>query len=499
MPLQGGAVLTELWQNMPFQTLVVFLGLFLLIADCMKRRRPKNFPPGPLPLPFLGHILHVDVKQPHVSIKKLVEKYGNVFSMQFGTVTFVVVNGFQLVKEVLVHQGEHFLDRPQIPLRHEIFGTFGLIFSNGNSWKQERRFALSTLRNFGLGKRSLAERIQEENRYLIDAIEEEKGQPFDPHFKINNAVSNIICSIVFGDRFEYHDNRFQKLLRLLDETLHLEGSFWAQLYNSFPTLMKWIPGPHKTIFKNWEKLKSFVREAIAKHKEDLNPSETRDFIDSYLKEIAKADANSSFHEEDLLFSTLDLFFAGTETTSTTIRWALLYMAIYPDVQERVQAEIDRVIGQSRQPGMDDRDNMPYTNAVIHEVQRISNIVPLNAPRMSTSDTTLAGFHVPKGTFLIPNLTSVLFDKNEWETPDTFNPEHFLEDGQFRKREAFLPFSAGKRGCLGEQLARTEIFLFFTALLQKFTFQAPKDVKLSLQFRMGITLCPQPYQICALSR
>uniref|UniRef100_A0A8C8VQJ7 Cytochrome P450 2J2-like n=1 Tax=Pelusios castaneus TaxID=367368 RepID=A0A8C8VQJ7_9SAUR len=442
MSLQAGPVLMGLWQNMPFQTLVVFLGLFLLIADCMKRRRPKTFPPGPLALPFLGHILHIDVKQPHVTVQKLVEKYGNVFSLQLGNLTLVIVNGFQMVKEVLIHQGEHFVDRPQIPLTYDIFGSFGLIFSNGYSWKQQRRFALSTLRNFGLGKRSLAERIQEESRYLTDAIEEEKGQPFDPHFKINNAVSNIICSIIFGDRFEYYDSRFQELLRLIDEAGYLQGSIWSQLYNAFPTLMKWIPGPHHTIFKNWESLKCFVRGMIAKHKEDWNPSETRDFIDCYLKEIAKADGNSSFHEENLLFSTLDLFFAGTETTSTTIRWALLYMAIYPDVQEKVQAEIDTVIGQSRQPAMDDRDNMPYTNAVIHEVQRKSNILPFSAPRMSTIDTTLAGFFVPKGTVVLPSLTSVLFDRNEWETPDSFNPEHFLEDGQFRKRDAFLPFSAG---------------------------------------------------------
>ncbi|XP_039341458.1 cytochrome P450 2J2-like [Mauremys reevesii] len=278
------------------------------------------------------------------------------------------------------------------------------------------------------------------------------------------------------------------------------GLFVCQkLYNSFPTIMKWIPGRHHTIFKNWENLKCFVREIIAKHREDWNPSETRDFIDCYLKEIAKADADPSFHEENLIFSTLDLFTAGTETTSTTIYWALLYMALYPDVQERVQAEIDAVIGQSRQPAMDDRDNMPYTNAVIHEVQRISNILPFNVPRTATSDTTLAGFYVPKGTILIPSLTSVLFDKSEWETPHTFNPKHFLEDGQFKKRESFLPFSAGKRGCLGEPLARIELFLFFTALLQKFTFQAPKDVKLSLQFRIGLILGPQPYQICALSR
>uniref|UniRef100_A0A8C5F2W2 Cytochrome P450 2J2-like n=1 Tax=Gopherus evgoodei TaxID=1825980 RepID=A0A8C5F2W2_9SAUR len=429
----------------------------------------------------------------------LAGKYGNIFSLQFGNLPIVIVNGFQLVKEVLVHQGEYFLDRPQMPLIYEIFGTFGLIFSNGHSWKQHRRFALSTLRNFGLGKRSLEERIQEESRYLTDAIEEEKGQPFDPHFKINNAVSNIICSVTFGDRFEYHDSHFQKLLRLFDETLDLQATIWGQLYNSFPTMMKWIPGPHHTILKNWEKLKCFVREMTAKHREDWNPSETRDFIDCYLKEIAKADADSSFCEENLIVSTLDLFIAGTETTSATIRWALLYMALYPDVQERVQAEIDAVIGHSRQPAMDDRDNMPYTNAVIHEVQRISNIVPLSVPRIATSDTTLAGFYVPKGTTLIPNLTSVLFDKNEWETPHTFNPKHFLEDGQFKKRETFLPFSAGKRGCLGEPLARIELFLFFTALLQKFTFQAPNDVKLNPQFRAGITLCPQPYQICALSR
>ncbi|KAH0618563.1 hypothetical protein JD844_017896, partial [Phrynosoma platyrhinos] len=114
--------------------------------------------------------------------------------------------------------------------------------------------------------------------------------------------------------------------------------------------------------------------------------------------LFKEDASSSFHKENLLQSTLDLFFAGTETTSTTLRWALLYMAIYPEIQgkfRRVQTEIDSVIGQSRQPEITDRDSMPYTNAVIHEVQRISNIFPLNVPRLTTVDTRLAGFHVPK--------------------------------------------------------------------------------------------------------
>uniref|UniRef100_A0A8D0H9Z3 Cytochrome P450 family 2 subfamily J member 2 n=1 Tax=Sphenodon punctatus TaxID=8508 RepID=A0A8D0H9Z3_SPHPU len=443
------------------------------------------------------------ISLPHF-LPQLRRKYGNIFSMRSGNMSTVVVNGFPLVKEALVHQGENFIDRPKFPLFYESFGTFGLISSNGYSWKQQRRFALSTLRNFGLGKKSLEERIQEEARCLTDAIEEEKGQPFNPQFQINNAVSNIICSVTFGDRFEYHDAHFQELLHLIDETLCVQGTIWNQLYNSFPTLMKCVPGPHHKILRNWAKLKCFVKEVIDKHKEDWNPSESRDFIDAYLKEMAKDSPTGffspeCFHEENLLFSALDLFFAGTETTSTTIRWALLHMAMHPDIQERVQAEIDTVIGQSRQPAMDDRDSMPYTNAVIHEVQRFSSIVPLNVPRMTTKDTTLAGFCLPKGTILLTNLTSVLFDPDEWKTPNVFNPENFLESGQFKKTDAFLPFSAGQRVCLGEQMARTELFLFFTALIQKFTFRAPKGVKLSFDFRMAITLSPQPYQICALPR
>ncbi|NXL83942.1 CP2J3 protein, partial [Alectura lathami] len=149
--------------------------------------------------------------------------------------------------------------------------------------------------------------------------------------------------------------------------------------------------------------------------------------------------------------------------------------------------------------LEDRDKMPYTNAVIHEVQRKGNIIPFNVPRVTRKDTMLAGFYLPKGTVLMTNITSVMFDKKEWETPHDFNPEHFLKDGQFRKREAFMPFSIGKRACLGEQLARSELFLFFTALLQKFTFQAPPDTTLDLKFKIGITLAPQPYKICAVPR
>uniref|UniRef100_A0A8D0UMT4 Cytochrome P450 2J2 n=2 Tax=Sus scrofa TaxID=9823 RepID=A0A8D0UMT4_PIG len=437
-----GFLAEALWTALRPSTLLLGAVAFLFFADFLKRRSPKNYPPGPPRLPFLGNFFHLDVEKGHLALQRFVKEYGNIISLDSSVFSSVVITGLPLIKEAFVHQDQHFANRPMIPTQERVFKKNGLIMSNGQVWKEQRRFALTTLRNFGLGKKSLEERIQEEAQYLIQAIGEENGQPFNPHFKINNAVSNIICSITFGKRFDYQDDQFQELLRLLDEVTCQHTSVQVQ---------------------------------------------------------HKGNATSSFQEENLIFTTLDLFFAGTETTSTTLRWGLLYMALYPEIQEKVQAEIDRVLGQSQQPSTAARESMPYTNAVIHEVQRMGNIIPLNVPREVAEDTTLAGYHLPKGTMVLTNLTALHRDPAEWATPDTFNPEHFLENGKFKKREAFLPFSIGKRACLGEQLARTELFVFFTSLLQKFSFRPPDNEKLSLKFRVGLTLSPVTYRICAVHR
>ncbi|CAO2588149.1 Cytochrome P450 2J3 [Lemmus lemmus] len=496
-----GSLVAAIWAALHPRTLLLSAVTFLLLTNYLINRRPKNSPPGPWRLPFVGNLLQLDLEQSHLAIQQFVKKYGNLISLDFGNIPSVVITGLPVIKEALTHMEQNFLKRPITPLRKRVFNDNGLIMSNGQTWKEQRRFALMTLKNFGLGKKSLEQRIQEEALHLVEAIGKEKGQPFDPHFKINNAVSNIICSITFGERFEYHDSQFQELLRLLDEVTCLEASMMCLLYNVFPSIMKYLPGSHQTVFKNWEKLKLFVSHMMHCHQKDWNPVEPRDFIDAFLTEMSKCPdkTTTSFNEENLICSTVDLFFAGTETTSTTLRWALLYMALYPVVQEKVHTEIDRVIGHGRQPSPADRESMPYTNAVIHEVQRMGNIIPLNVPREVTADSTLAGFHLRKGTMVLTNLTALHRDPKEWATPDTFNPEHFLENGQFKKRESFLPFSMGKRACLGEQLARSELFIFFTALMQNFTFKPSVNEKLSLKFRMGLTLSPVSHHLCAVPR
>lgn len=495
--------------DLDFKGILLFICVALLIFDYLTYRNESNFPPGPLALPFVGNMLSIDMDKPHISLSKLAEAHGNVFSVRLGIDKWVVVSGYEMVKEALVTQAENFADRPYSSLMDRIYSKNsrkkenGLFQSNGPKWRAQRRFAMSTLRRFGMGKSSLEESLYEECRYLQEEIENENGKPFNPASLLNNAVSNIICQMVLGKRFDYSDHDFQTMLKNVSEAVVLEGSAWGQLYEAIPAVMKHLPGPHNKIFALYGDIVEFIRQEVETHKLDFDPNNPRDYIDVFIMEMEKHKGEAElqgFEESNLALCASDLFLAGTETTSTTLQWALVYLIKWPHIQEKVQEEIDRVIGQSRQPNMADRLSMPYTDAVLHEIQRMGNIVPLNGLRMAAKDTTLGGYFIPKGTSLMPSLTSVLFDKSEWETPDKFNPGHFLDaNGKFVRREAFMPFSAGKRVCLGESLAKMELFLFFVSLFQKFRFSTLDGVELSTQGVVGVTHIPLPFKIHATVR
>ncbi|XP_050994272.1 cytochrome P450 2J3-like isoform X2 [Labeo rohita] len=494
--------LLHVYEWIDIKTILLFSLVFLLLSAYRKNKVPKNFPPGPWSLPIIGDLHHIDHKKIHLQLEKFAKQYGNILSIRILGSRIVVLIGYKTVKQVYLQEGDNLADRPKLPIFYDTFGDKGLVAANGYSWKQQRRFALSTLQNFGMGKKSLEPSIQLECHLLNEAISSENGQPFDPHILLSNAVSNVICVLVFGDRFEYSDNDFQTLLKKIRDSVVFWGSIWVQLYNMFPWLIRRVPGPHKKIITVCQEVIDFIQGKVNAHRVDYDPSNPRDYIDCFLAEMEKPedDTDAGFDVETLCFCTLDLFFGGTETTSTTLCWGLLYMMKYPEIQAKVQEEIDRVVGGSRQPSLSDRDNMPYTNAVIHEIQRIGNTVPLNLVRATVKETQIGKYFIPKGTVVIGSLTSVLFDESEWETPHSFNPGHFLDnEGKFRRRDAFLPFSLGKRVCLGEQLARMELFLFFSSLLQRFTFSSPAGVEPNFDYSMGTTRCPLPYKLCAVPR
>uniref|UniRef100_A0A452SNS7 Uncharacterized protein n=1 Tax=Ursus americanus TaxID=9643 RepID=A0A452SNS7_URSAM len=219
-------------------------------------------------------------------------------------------------------------------------------------------------------------------------------------------------------------------------------------------------------------------------------------------ELDCSTSTAYFSDENLVALVSNLFAAGTETTASTLRWALLLMMRYPEVQKKVCDEITKVVG-SAQPRIAHRTQMPYTDAVIHEVQRFANILPTSLPHATTTDVMFKNYYIPKGTEVITLLTSVLRDQTQWEKPDTFNPEHFLSStGKFIKKEAFMPFSLGPRMCAGESLAKMELFLFFTSLMQKFIFQPPPGVShldLDLTPDIGFTTRPMPHKLRAVLR
>ncbi|XP_053416423.1 vitamin D 25-hydroxylase isoform X3 [Nycticebus coucang] len=360
---------------------LLLLFFALGVRQLLKQRRPMGFPPGPPGLPFIGNIysLAASAELPHVYMRKQSQVYGEIFSLDLGGISTVVLNGYDVVKECLVHQSEIFADRPCLPLFMKMTKMGGLLNSRyGRGWVDHRRLAVNSFRYFGYGQKSFESKILEETKFFIDAIET--------------------------------------------------------------------------------------------------------------------------YKENLIFSVGELIIAGTETTTNVLRWAILFMALYPNIQGQVQKEIDLIMSPSGKPSWDDKCKMPYTEAVLHEVLRFCNIVPLGIFHATSEDAVVRGYSIPKGTTVITNLYSVHFDEKYWKDPEVFYPERFLDSsGYFDKKEALVPFSLGRRHCLGEQLARMEMFLFFTALLQRFHLHFPHELVPNLKPRLGMTLQPQPYLICAERR
>uniref|UniRef100_A0A672SLR2 Cytochrome P450, family 2, subfamily X, polypeptide 9 n=1 Tax=Sinocyclocheilus grahami TaxID=75366 RepID=A0A672SLR2_SINGR len=413
--------------------------VFLLI----RIQRPKNFPPGPPPLPLFGNLLHVNMANPLKDFERFAEQYGNIFSLYTGSRPAVFLNSFEVIKEALVTKAQDFSGRPlDFMINH-------LSENKGNSYYKlsyqlsnqisldHRRFALMTLRNFGLGKQSMEERILEEISHLVSDLDRNAGT-VNPQNMFHNVASNVIGLVLF---------RSQQ---------HIPSEVHQDHYRDFKD-------------HQWTMEYEVKKYCVS--------GEPRDLIDCYLDELDKRkNDGSTFSEDQLIIDILGLHFAGTDTTSNTLLTAFLYLMAHPEIQAKCQKEIDEVLEGKDHASYEDRHNMPYTLAVIHEVQH----------------TTLMGYR----TVIITNLTIILKEEGQWKFPHEFNPDNFLnEQGQFEKPEAFIPFSTGPRVCLGEGLARMELFLVIATLLPHFQFVWPNDAgDPDYTPVYGVTLTPKPYRM-----
>ncbi|XP_068595373.1 cytochrome P450 2F2-like [Brachionichthys hirsutus] len=479
---------------------VVLLLVGLCIFGLLSRnRRTKNFPPGPRAIPFIGNLLELKLEDPTADLERLAKRHGNVYSFFLGPRPAIVINGLQAMKEAFVNKAAAFSGRPQDQYINHILemkvAAPGLVLSDYTSgWKEHRRFGLMTLRNFGLGKHTMEQRILTETKYIMKILEQSHGKPMSPVQLFHKVTSNVMCHILFAKRFDYEDESMKFFIGLFHELNNVINGPWAMIYDCV-AMVRMLPLPFWNLFKTIKTARERYLKAVVENSKSRIPGKPRHFIDCYLDELEKrGDDGSSFSEEQLCAFLLDLHSAGSDTTANTVLFGFLYLTAYPQIQERCQEEIDTVLDGKDSASFEDRGQMPYVQAVLHEVQRVANVAPLAVFHRVTRDSELMGYSIPKGTLVIPNLYSVLNEEGQWKSPHEFNPENFLtEEGAFVIPEAFVPFSLGPRMCLGENLARMEYFLITVTLLRRFKFVWPEDAgEPDFSPVYGIVQSPKPY-------
>lgn len=490
---------------MAFEVIVFIVIAFITWLLWKTFSYPSGLPPGPIGIPLFGYMFFLGDK-PHIVLNKLAQKYGDIFSLYLGNRLVVVLNSYETIKAAYVKQADIFHGKPAAEfLQHgEVAGIFQ---AEGELWKDYRRFSLSTLRDFGFGKQSMEPRIKIEIQCLLNTIQNYNEQPTDIGDLIRMSISNVICSLVIGRRYEYTDAEFQKLLKAVNELLKSSHGIINSSYLMSPILMK-IPGVTKRLGhtvglaqKKRQPLLEYMRNIIGERSKTHETGSEDNFIAAWLSEQAKRGAatGKNFTDEHLARMVVALFNAGSDTTANTIRWGLLYLMKHPEVQKCVQDEIDEVVGHERTPSMNDQERMPYTQATIMEMHRTASLVPI-VPHSNIEETTLQDYHIPKRTIILPNLWAVHNNPEYFPQPEKFNPRRFLDaNGVIKKEEKLIPFSMGKRQCLGESLARMELFLYFTSMMQRFTFSKPEDAVLSFDYDMGVVSMPKPYKVIATVR
>ncbi|CAG5131719.1 unnamed protein product [Candidula unifasciata] len=467
-----------------------------------------NVPPFPVrQWPVVGHffMLFGDVRD---KIQVWRKKAGDIYSLDLVGQLHVLFNNFDDIKEVWVKQADKIVNT-QHSFGDEILDEYntGITSARDENWKEQRSTSISILRTFGMGKNLMAEKILEEAAVINDKLASLKGQPKDVALILNASVANVISSVAVGKRFDYEDPDFLSLIQRLNTFVKYIGNM--QVLTPLKQLVH-LPGDLLHV-KEWAKATAEITEGYSKpyvrqYQREYNENEEpQNFVTAYLREMKKKKdkkVQSNLNEKNLIAIIRTLFAAGSDTTSTTILWCLLYMLHHPRVQEKVFREIVANVGTERLPNMADKPKLTYLNAVINEVQRMAAIAPIGLRREVSESFTVRGFSIPQGSIIWPVIDSVHYDPKIWGDPENFRPERFIdENGSLLNREELIPFGIGRRVCMGEALARMELFLFLSAMFQRFRFEAEnKSAELpSLKATIGTTLVPQPFQMRFIER
>ncbi|KHN81615.1 Cytochrome P450 2C30 [Toxocara canis] len=497
-----------------------------------------------MPIPFFGNVLQLRRYNTHKQFEEIADKWGPVYTI-FIPLPTVIITGLEEMREALLKKGSVFAGRPTTPTDSLFMNVpnGGIIFSEGEQWAEQRKFAHSTLRQFGMEQNLMEQKIHISIDALFQQFEQSDLTNIDINWPVQLCVANVVHEILFGfhnsytdcERIRYFQDRIQKGMEMIRSracVLLVQAYPWIRF---IPVIGWWGYGELRAIAVD---LLSYVGEQIENGKKDLNLDQPPDtFVSAYLQEIERRRRTNNLHsfsEANLMNVVTDFWLAGMETAASTIRWGLLLITAHPDVQvvcdwinrlyrteatpivfirslglfavnkltplkRRMIEELNENIGD-RRITMADRQVLPYCLATIHEIQRVANVVTFNVFHKTTRQTTIGGFTIPKGTTVLPQITSVLSSEKYFEKAEQFLPERFLDTSQtppILKKESLerlVPFSMGKRQCAGEPIGRAELFLVITRIVQHYVL-SPSDERCppDLEPVFGILQTPRPFK------
>ncbi|XP_078001455.1 cytochrome P450 2D6-like [Glandiceps talaboti] len=491
--------------------LLIFLLTYLVVAGLLSMRHPPGFPPGPRGSPFVGHIplmmKHKDTFP--FLLNDLTKKYGDIFTLKLGGRPFIVLNNIELVKEALIKKQNDFAGRfaSIFSLQYASEGNQGITLGEFTpKWNHLRKLVHQAMRNYANGEK--LERLVREDTFpkLCKAFEEKNAEAFDPLPIIRIVAANVIATMCFGRKYALDDPEFKQVMHLNHEVNFTlgEGGFLADVIPVF----QYVPTSGlRYMMKVVDEWFALIKEKITQHVDKFDPEHVTDLVDEIIyaqKQMDDSEAEQTYRITDvnLRQSVSDIFGAGLDTVNVALCWSVACLVNYPDVQVKVQNELDDVIGQNRLPLLSDKSHLPYCEAVIREVLRFRTVVPITIPHSTTCDTSVGGYNIPKDSWVWINVLALHTDERQWENPQEFHPERFLdEDGKLKsKPDSYLPFSAGRRVCVGEMLAKNELFLVFTSLFQQFILSSPVgEEPPDLEPTFNMALRPKPYEIIAKRR
>ncbi|XP_035687440.1 steroid 17-alpha-hydroxylase/17,20 lyase-like [Branchiostoma floridae] len=483
---------------------LVTLILIKWLNDYVKRWR---MPPGPFFWPIIGNLSLFSGRM-YLTFIDLAKTYGDVFSLKLGMTDVVVLNSLDAVKEAFMKKGADFAGRPKM-LSMDISSEGGkdIVFTDYNpTWKLHRKLFHGAIRGYASGQ-NLQSKVHESLKDTIAEFTKMEGQGVNLDDYLYQLVYNVICSAAFGVRYNMDEENFKTLMKVSKDAAERFGQgFLADVY----PLLRFLPSPTVTACrKMMDQILGIMQCHLEQHKETFDPSNLRDITDHMIKAQKDAEEEgiqdiNSLTDTHLRQTISDIFFGGTFSSIFSLRWALLYLAVHPEIQEKVAAELDSVVGRDRLPELSDREATPYMEATMHEVMRMASMDPLSLPHATTVDTTLRGYQIPKGTMVMPNLWALHHDPDTWGDPDVFRPERFLdENGKPVKPAALMPFSAGRRACPGETLGKANNFLLLGGLVQNFRFsiskgEGPPDLTPD-EKGGGASCIPSPYKVVMTCR